>query len=115
MDEIKELNDSKITIREIRNKIQSFSIARGWVKNENPKDLVMALSIEAAELMEIFQWLHSDEADKIKDNEREFTHLKEEISDVFWYLIRLCEHFNIDITKAVEDKAEKNALKYPEV
>lgn len=109
----KESNDNDVTISAIRNMIQSFSRDRGWHINENAKDLAMALSIEASELMEIFQWLHSDEADSVKDNEKEFTHLKEEISDVFWYLMRICEHFNIDLSKAVEDKARKNAIKYP--
>lgn len=107
------MDDTQMTIDEIRKKIVSFSKERGWDKGENAKDLVMALSIEASELMEIFQWLHSDKADNVKDNANEFQHLKEEIADVFWYLIRICEHFQIDLTKAVEDKAVKNAIKYP--
>lgn len=107
------MDDTQMTIDEIRRKIVSFSKERGWDKGENAKDLVMALSIEASELMEIFQWLHSDKADNVKDNANEFQHLKEEIADVFWYLIRICEHFQIDLTKAVEDKTVKNAIKYP--
>ena len=102
-----------MTIKELKNKISSFSKERGWIERDNPKDLAMSLSIEASELMEIFQWMHSDEADSIKDDERKFENLKEEIADVFWYLIRLCEHFQIDLTDAVEDKAVKNAVKYP--
>lgn len=93
--------------------IQDFSDARGWRKDQNAKDLVMALTVEAAELAEIFMWLHSDEADSIKEDEREFEHLKEEVADVFWYLCRICEHFEIDLSKAVGDKAVKNAVKYP--
>lgn len=107
------MDDTQMTIDEIRKKIVLFWKERGWDKGENAKDLVMALSIEASELMEIFQWLHSDKADSVKDDAKEFQHLKEEIADVFWYLIRICEHFQIDLTKAVEDKAVKNAIKYP--
>lgn len=107
------MDDTQMTIEEIRKKIVSFSKARSWDKGENAKDLVMALSIEASELMEIFQWIHSDKADGVRDNANEFEHLKEEIADVFWYLMRICEHFQIDLTKAVEDKAMKNAIKYP--
>lgn len=107
------MTDKQVTIAQLRGKIQSFSKERGWDKGENAKDLVMALSIEASELMEIFQWVHSDEADSIKDNVKEFEHLQEEISDVFWYLMRLCDHFQIDLAKAVEDKAVKNSIKYP--
>lgn len=107
------MKDNIRTIEEMKNMIDNFSKERGWDINENPKDLVMALSVEASELLEIFQWMHSDKADSIKDNPKEFEHLKEEISDVFWYLIRICNHFNIDLTEAVEDKAIKNARKYP--
>ena len=73
----------------------------------------MALSVEAAELSEIFMWLHSDDADSVKDNPEEFEHLREELADVFWYLCRVCDHFDVDLSKAVEDKTVKNARKYP--
>lgn len=81
--------------------------------DQNAKDLVMALNVEAAELSEIFMWLHSDAADKVREDTREYEHLKEEIADVFWYLCRICGHFNIDLSEAVADKAVKNARKYP--
>ena len=107
------MEDKITTLNEMKTFIQDFSDARGWRKDQNAKDLVMALTVEAAELAEIFMWLHSDEADSIKDDEREFEHLKEEVADVFWYLCRICEHFEINLSKAVEDKAVKNAEKYP--
>ena len=106
------MNDKQTTLSELKEKNSAFVESRGWV-GENAKDLVMALSVEAAELMEIFSWVHSDEADSVKDNPKEFEHLKEEIADVFLYLIRLCEHFEIDLSEAVEDKMKKNAVKYP--
>lgn len=105
--------DEQTTIKELKEKILNFSKERGWLDGENAKNLVMALSVEASELLEIFQWTHSDDVEKIKDNENEFTHLKEEIADVFWYLMRICKHFDIDLTEAVMDKAIKNAKKYP--
>lgn len=73
----------------------------------------MALTVEAAELAEIFMWLHSDNADSVKRKADEYQHLREELSDVFWYICRLCEHFDVDLAKAVEDKTVKNAEKYP--
>lgn len=105
--------DEKTTVAELKAKIKEFSKERGWLEGENAKNLVMALSVEASELLEIFQWVHSDDADKVKNDEAEFTHLKEEISDVFWYLMRVCEHFDIDLTESVMDKSIKNAKKYP--
>lgn len=58
-------------------------------------------------------WLHSDEADSVRADENEFKHLQEELADIFWYICRLCEHFDIDLAKAVEEKTVKNAQKYP--
>ena len=107
------MNDKTTTIAEIRESIQSFLNKRGWV-NTAPLNLVMALSVETAELMEIFQWLSTNETDSIKDNPKEYEHLQEEIADIFWYLMRICDHFNVDLVTAVEDKKMKNALKYPE-
>lgn len=107
------MNDKLTTIAQVKKHIQDFSDARGWRKEQNAKDLVMALSVEAAELTEIFMWLHSDNADSVKNNAEEYRHLREEIADVFWYVCRLCEHFDIDLAKAVEEKSRINARKYP--
>lgn len=107
------MTDRETTIAELKKHIQGFSDARGWRKNQNAKDLVMALSVEAAELAEIFMWLHSDDADSVKNNPLEYRHLQEELADVFWYTCHICEHFDIDLAKAVEEKAVKNAQKYP--
>ena len=97
------MTDKTTTISQLKKHIQDFSDARGWRKGQNAKDLVMALSVEAAELAEIFMWLHSNDADSIKENAEEFIHLQEELADVFWYVCRLCEHFDVDLTKAVEE------------
>ena len=107
------MTDQTTTVAEIKKHIRDFCDARNWRKGENAKDLAMALSVEAAELLEIFTWLHSDSADTVKEKAEELEHLREELADVFWYLCRLCEHFNIDLAKAVKDKAVKNAQKYP--
>jgi len=107
------MTDKTTTIAEVKKHIQDFSDARGWRKDQNAKDLVMALTVEAAELAEIFMWLHSDNADSVKENADEFCHLKEELADIFWYVCRLCEHFDVDLANAVEEKTAKNAKKYP--
>ena len=106
-------HDQTTTVAQLRQQIQQFSDARGWRKEQNAKDLVMALTVEAAELAEIFMWRHSDAADDVRQDAREFEHLQEELADVFWYLCRICQHFDIDLTQAVADKAVKNAVKYP--
>jgi len=107
------MTDNTTTLAEAKKFIQDFSDARGWRKEQNAKDLVMALTVEAAELAEIFMWLHSDDADSVRDSEEKYTHVREELADVFWYICRLCGHFDVDLSRAVEEKAVKNARKYP--
>ena len=107
------MTDDTTTLKEVKKLIQDFSDERGWRKDQNAKDLVMALTVEAAELAEIFMWLHSDDADSIKGDAAEFQHFSEEIADVFWYICRLCEHFSLDLSQSVQRKLAKNAIKYP--
>ena len=107
------MNDKIITIAEIRKHIDEFCDDREWKKEDDARSLAMALSVETAELMEIFMWLDSDGARDLKDNPAEFVHLQEEIADVFWYLCRICRHYDIDLAEAVADKTVKNAIKYP--
>ena len=107
------MTDKTTTIAEISKHIQDFSDARGWCKDQNAKDLVMALGVETAELAEIFMWLHSDAVDDEVNRSEVYQHLQEEVADVFWYLCRICHHFDLDLAKAVEMKTVKNAQKYP--
>lgn len=72
----------------------------------------MSIAIEASELMEIFQWISTEEAQHISSTE-EFTHLKEELSDVIIYCISLSNQLDIDVVAAIEDKIGKNGRKYP--
>jgi len=106
------MTDKTTTVAEVKKFIQDFSDKRGWCKEQNAKDLVMALTVEAAELAEIFMWLHSNNADSVKEDDKEFQHLQEELADVFWYVCRICEHFNIDLATAVERKMIINEEKY---
>ena len=93
--------------------LASFAEARNWDQFHTPKNLSMALSVEAAELLEIFQWLTDEQAKEIVNNEKEMALIKQEIADVFIYLIRLADKLGIDIEKAVLDKIELNEKKYP--
>ncbi len=107
-----ELNDTNVNISDIKHRIKDFEIERGWDKFRNPKDLSMSIAIEAAELMEIFQWDTTDEAMKIKESDK-FGHFCEELADVFIYTVSLATSLDIDLIKIVEDKLRKNSIKYP--
>ena len=73
----------------------------------------MGLAAEAAELLEIFQWLTEKQSVGIVGNEKEMGHVKEEIADVFIYLVRLADKLNVDIERAVFEKIKLNELRYP--
>lgn len=94
--------------QELLNKIKQFMIDRDWKQFHNGKDLAISLSLEASELLEIFQWSGSDlyredKLDKIKD----------ELADVFTYAILLADAYNLDIEQIIEQKLIKNGEKYP--
>ena len=97
----------------VQNRQQRFIEERGWQDFQTPKNLVMALMVEAAELQEIFQWLTPEESWKVRENPEVLEHVGEEAADVLLYLLHLCRQLNIDLEQAVNDKMQKNALKYP--
>ena len=107
------MKDKTTTIAELKSYIQDFSAKRGWCGQENAKNLAMALTVEAAELSEIFMWLHSDEADSVKNNIETYQHLQDELADILWYVCRIACHFDVDLATAVVKKGIKNAAKYP--
>lgn len=98
-------------LRKLQDRLQAFANARDWNPFHSPKNLAMALSVEAAELVEIFQWLTEAQSRDLSASQREA--LVDEIADVQIYLLRLADMANVDIEAAVEQKIIKNALKYP--
>lgn len=104
--------DQDVLINEVKEKIENFIEKRNWIEDHNPKNLSMSIAIEAAELMEIFQWISIEEGWKIKET-KEFEYLKEEIADVLIYTFSLCNQLNIDISKSIYDKMGKNETRFP--
>lgn len=95
----------------IKTVIKKFSDERNWEKAHNPKNLVMALNVEASELLEIFQWLTPEEAANLKGEKKE--HAKQEIADIAVYLIRMCMKLDINLEDAILEKMKLNEKKYP--
>jgi len=94
--------------KEIINLVNEFREERNWNQFHNPKDLSLSLNLEAAELLENFQWLSSEEA--VKKNRQ---NIAEELADVFIYGIQLAEEMNFDIEEIIKMKLKLNAEKYP--
>ncbi|MGG0913036.1 nucleotide pyrophosphohydrolase [Bacillus velezensis] len=95
-------------IKDLINTINEFRDARKWRQYHNPKDLAISISIEAAELLEDFQWKSSEEA--LKANEE---NIREEIADILIYSLMLCSDLNMDVKEIIEEKVVKNGRKYP--
>jgi len=99
------------SIEEIRGALRRFASDRDWDQFHSPKNLAIALSVEAAELLEHFQW--TPEADSAVLVPEQHTKVREEIADVLLYLIRLADKLDIDLLAAATDKIQLNAAKYP--
>ncbi|OAD17883.1 nucleotide pyrophosphohydrolase [Achromobacter insolitus] len=92
-------------MEEVIQRLRQFRDERNWQQFHNPKDLALALSIEASELLEVFLWKPPEGADRER--------VKEELADVLAYALLLSDMYNFDIKKIVLEKIEKNELKYP--
>lgn len=90
-----------------------FAEERDWTQFHTPKNLAMALSVEAGELCEIFQWLNDKQVATIQNDEAKMDSIKDELADVFFYTTRLASVLNVDLEEAYWRKMKKNAVKYP--
>jgi len=95
----------------LRDDLRRFAAERDWDQFHSPKNLAMALSVEAAELLERFQWM-TEEASR-KPDAVEMVKIQEEVGDVLNYLIRIADKLNIDLLDAASKKIQANELKYP--
>jgi len=100
-----------MNISEIQNQLKKFAIERDWEQFHTPKNLAMALSVEASELVEIFQWLNVEESNS--PDQRQIKKINNEVADIAMYLLRFCSVLGIDLEKVIESKLERNAEKYP--
>lgn len=98
-------------IEEIKKRLADFATQRDWQQFHSPKNLTMALSVEAAELLELFQWLSEEQSCRLNDADRQ--RACEELADIQIYLIRLADRLGIDLEQAVQDKLRINEEKYP--
>ncbi|HEY4526564.1 MAG TPA: nucleotide pyrophosphohydrolase [Candidatus Paceibacterota bacterium] len=108
------MKDEETTIQKLKEMVTHFRDERDWGKFNDPKSVAQALSIEASELLEVFLWKEKDQITESLKNEPDFRdELSDEIADVFIYLLQIANDSGIELSKALEAKMEKNALKYP--
>lgn len=107
------MSDNKTTIAELKQLVQHFVAERDWEQFHSPKNLSMALAIEAAELMEHFTWVDLPASRAVAQDPPKLSEVGEELADVFAYSLALAEVLGIDLADTLRAKMVKNALKYP--
>jgi len=107
------MDDNNTTVRHLRELVERFVAERSWHHHHAPKNLSMSLAIEAAELMEHFQWLDVDASRGINANPATLQAVGEELADVVCYALALANSLGIDVASTVTAKMHKNARKYP--
>ena len=103
----------KKTLEELQRKVQTFCEERDWDQFHGPKDLAIGVITEASELLEHFRFLSEEESLAILSDPKQKEEIEEELADVFFFLLRFTQRFDIDLTMALLRKIEKSALKYP--
>ena len=105
--------DSTTTVSVLREAMRRFVAEREWEPFHSPKNLVMGLSVEAAELMEHFLWVSNEESHAVAGDAARLGEVADEMADVALYLFALCNTLGIDLSDAILSKLDKTALKYP--
>lgn len=107
------MNDQTTTLADLRQLMADFVRQRDWNQFHSPKNLSMSLAIEAAELMEHFQWLTIDQSRAIASQPEKLAEVSDELADVLCYALALANELNIDMSAAMRGKMVKNQQKYP--
>lgn len=107
------MNDQTATVAELVELVERFVAERNWQPFHDAKNLSASIAIEAAELMEHFQWLRSDQLDPVRKDSASMQAIREEAADILAYLLSFARVMGIDLSSALEEKMKKNAVKYP--
>jgi dCTP diphosphatase len=105
--------DASTTVAQLRESVHRFAAERAWEPFHSPKNLVMGLAVETAELMEHFLWIECDASRKVCQDAAKKQEIADELADVACYVLNLSNALGIDLSEAVVAKIGKNALKYP--
>lgn len=107
------MSDKTTKVSQLKKIVGKFVRERDWEKFHSPKNLAMSITIEAAELMEIFQWFDPKEAASLLSKPEKAEHIKEELADILIYVISFCNLYKIDVSDIVAAKLQKNKTRFP--
>ncbi|MDX2706446.1 nucleotide pyrophosphohydrolase [Streptomyces sp. PA03-6a] len=97
----------------LQRRLAAFAAARRWEPYHTPKNLAVALSVEASELLEIFQWLTPEQAARVMEDPDSAHRVRDEVADVLAYLLQFCEVLGVDVLEALSAKIDRNELRFP--
>ncbi|MFI5866967.1 nucleotide pyrophosphohydrolase [Streptomyces sp. NPDC051546] len=100
-------------IDRLQRRLAEFAAARGWEPFHTPKNLAVALSVEASELVEIFQWLTPEQSAAVMEKPDTAHRVADEVADVLAYLLQFCEVLGVDVLDALAAKIDRNELRFP--
>ncbi|MFH0983424.1 MAG: nucleotide pyrophosphohydrolase [Planctomycetota bacterium] len=107
------MTDNDTTVAELRRRIAEFVRRRDWEQFHDPKNLSASIAIEAAELMEHFQWVPSDQAAQVRHDPSAMVQIGEELADILAFALSFANALDIDVSSTLLAKLQKNEAKYP--
>ncbi|TCP58272.1 NTP pyrophosphatase (non-canonical NTP hydrolase) [Tumebacillus sp. BK434] len=106
-------SDQVTTVGELKKYVEDFVVARNWTRSHSPKNLAMSIAIEAAEIMEHFQWGDREDFTPELLGPEKIDEIRMEVADVMIYMLSFCRALGIDLAEAVQSKQEKNEVRFP--
>ncbi len=105
--------DTHTTLESVKKTVAEFCAQRDWDKPHNPKDLAVGAVTEASEFLEIFRFCSEKKSLEMVQDKQMREKISEELADTFCFILRFAQLYNFDLTSCLENKLDKNALKYP--
>lgn len=102
-----------LDLEKLDSAITKFAKDRDWDQFHSLKNLSMALAVESGELLELFQWLKEEDTNNVKNNPKLYVKVKEEVADIFIYLLRIANKADLDLEEIAFEKIKSNSEKYP--
>ncbi|WP_030293944.1 nucleotide pyrophosphohydrolase [Streptomyces katrae] len=113
MSDAHDTEHSEERLHQLQRRLAEFAAARGWEPYHTPKNLAAAVSVEASELVEIFQWLTPEQSAEVMEKPETAHRVADEVADVLAYLLQFCEVLGVDVLDALAAKIERNELRFP--
>ncbi|MEU0523722.1 nucleotide pyrophosphohydrolase [Streptomyces niveus] len=104
---------TELDVQGLQRRLVEFAAAREWEPYHTPKNLAAALSVEASELLEIFQWLTPERSARVMEDPEAAHRVRDEVADVLAYLLQFCDVLGIDALTALSEKIDRNELRFP--